>query len=159
MATLLNRRYFPLMLLVIMALLPCIGFTSDLGDMSIAEAEQKVRDIQKVGSELNGLAHGPIPRDVSADERKQCKKYRERVRTLAKDYQREATRLEKEIQKAKTKKKNTIRFVPPKRLTRDTTILSTEISQAVNESNRMNAMFSKILQKLDEGQRAVIRNM
>jgi len=41
----------------------------------------------------------------------------------------------------------------------DTTLLSTAISQTVNEMNRMNNMFSKILQKLDEGQMSIIRNM
>lgn len=41
----------------------------------------------------------------------------------------------------------------------DTTLLSTAISQTVNEMNRMTNMFSKILQKLDEGQMAIIRNM
>lgn len=43
--------------------------------------------------------------------------------------------------------------------TRDTSLLTTEILQCVNEINRLNSMFSNMLNKLHESRMAVIRNL
>jgi len=126
--------------------------------MSRDDAMSTARTLQLVALELHGLTAQPIPSGMSDKEKARTKKILRRIQSLAEKYKAAGDELEKSAAQDTKKRKVNTESREWTQLSNETELLSTEISQAVNEMNRMTNMFSKILQKLDEGQSVIIRN-
>lgn len=128
-------------------------------ELSVLQAEQTANELLKLSNEFKALSLRKLPKGLSPVQQNASDRHLARLRKLGNDYKSEAARLRKDASDAKCKKIGRVKFIFSSRLIRDTELLSTDISQSVNEMNRMNEMFAKILQRLHEGQMTIIRNM